>query len=294
MQLSPEQLEELTAAAAMAAREAGKLIADFAQRDFEVMHKSAGDSLASQVVTEVDEKAQAIILELLDPSIKQFDLALLAEETPDDGSRHVKDYFWCIDPMDGTLPFTRRKPGYAVSIGLVRSDGIPMIGVVFDPVLKRLYTATHRQGISIDGRQWILAEQKPRAESELSYFCDCAFEEDPDRERRSSTMKAFAEKQGFGGSRIIVGGGAVLNACEVLLNRPAIYFKRPKPQLGGGSCWDFAASSCLFAEAGASASDFKGLPLHLNDQAYQFFNHCGVCFTTDESLVEPLSLFFAD
>lgn len=294
MQLSHEQLEELTAVAAQAARDAGALIADYAQRDVEVMHKSGGDSLASQVVTEVDEKAQAIILKLLEQSIEQYDLALLAEETHDDGSRHIKDYFWCIDPMDGTLPFTRRKPGYAVSIALVSASGIPMIGVVFDPVEKRLYTATNGKGVSIDERPWGLPELKRRAESTLCFFCDCTFEEDPERESLSSKMSAFAKHQGFGGSEVIIGGGAVLNACNVLLNRPAIYFKRPKPKLGGGSFWDFAATACLFAEAGASVSDFSGLPLQLNDKTYHFFNHCGVCFTTDASLVEPLRLFFKD
>ena len=54
---------------------------------------------------------------------ERYDLALLTEELEDDGSRHVKDYFWCIDPIDGTLPFTQKKPGYGVSIALVARDG---------------------------------------------------------------------------------------------------------------------------------------------------------------------------
>ena len=43
------------------------------------------------------------------------------------------NYFWCIDPLDGTLPFIEGKVGYAVSIGLVSRDGTPLIGVVCDP-----------------------------------------------------------------------------------------------------------------------------------------------------------------
>lgn len=27
------------------------------------------------------------------------------------GSRHSKDYFWCIDPLDGTLPFINARQG---------------------------------------------------------------------------------------------------------------------------------------------------------------------------------------
>ena len=48
-----------------------------------------------------------------------YDLALLTEESEDDRSCFEKDYFWCIDPLDGTLPFTRNEAGYSVSIGLV-------------------------------------------------------------------------------------------------------------------------------------------------------------------------------
>jgi fructose-1,6-bisphosphatase/inositol monophosphatase family enzyme len=64
--------------------------------------------------------AQAAVLEVLAPTFKAYDLGLLTEELADDGSRFEKDYFWSIDPLDGTLPFTQGKPGYAVSIALVR------------------------------------------------------------------------------------------------------------------------------------------------------------------------------
>jgi fructose-1,6-bisphosphatase/inositol monophosphatase family enzyme len=107
MQLSAQQLKELSLDAERAARRAGALISNYAGRDFEVSHKPGGDSLASQVVTEVDELAQSVILKELKSSVQDYDLALLAEELEDDGSRLKKDYFWCIDPMDGTLPFTR-------------------------------------------------------------------------------------------------------------------------------------------------------------------------------------------
>ena len=71
-----------------------------------------------------------------------------------------------------------------------------------------------------------------------------------------------------------------------------VYFKRPKKKLGGGSFWDFAATACMFREAGASATDYWGARLELNDSAHRFFNHCGVCFTTEPSLIEPLSESF--
>lgn len=122
MQLTPQDLKQLADLACDAAREAGVLIARYSEREVAVQHKAGGDSLASQVVTEVDELSQVIVLRQLEPTLERYELALLSEESPDDGRRLQRDYFWCIDPLDGTLPFTRRIPGYSVAIALVARD----------------------------------------------------------------------------------------------------------------------------------------------------------------------------
>ena len=41
---------------------------------------------------------------------------------------------------------------------------------------------------------------------------------------------------------VIEGAGGVLNACHVMTEGPACYFKKPKLKQGGGSLWDFAAT----------------------------------------------------
>ena len=116
-------LGRLTEYAVDAALAAGKVIQGYCGGEVEVFPKKGGDTLASQVVTEVDRKAQDAILEVLRPSIDQYNLALLTEESEDDGSRFQQEYFWCIDPLDGTLAFSEGENGYAVSIGLVARDG---------------------------------------------------------------------------------------------------------------------------------------------------------------------------
>ena len=91
--------------------------------DIAVEKKQGGTSYASQVVTEVDRACETAILSHLLPTCQEFDLALLSEETEDDGSRFEEDFFWCIDPMDGTLPFINKQPGFSVSIALVAKMG---------------------------------------------------------------------------------------------------------------------------------------------------------------------------
>ena len=55
-------------------------------------------------------------------SCDEFEVGFLSEETEDNGSRFEEDYFWCIDPMDGTLAFINGHPGFSVSIALEESS----------------------------------------------------------------------------------------------------------------------------------------------------------------------------
>ena len=152
MSLSESDLKRLAEGAAQAAAD---FIESRSGEAVAVMNKEGGDSLASQVVTEVDELAQGRILEVLDPSFDAYGLGSLTEKSEDDGGRLEKDYFWCIDPLDGTLPFTPGIPGYGVSIALVRQDGVPMIGAIADPTTGTRYLAISGQGIQRNGEKWI-------------------------------------------------------------------------------------------------------------------------------------------
>ena len=284
MQLNPDILNKLADTACEAARQAGDLIRSYTAGEVIVLHKEGRDSLASQVVTEVDERSQAVILERLMPSMKTYGLGLLTEEMSDDGSRFEQDYFWCIDPLDGTLPFTQGKPGYAVSIALVRRDGQSMIGVVYDPVEDRLYRAVVNQGLTINEQAWTASKVGANLSGAVRFCMDCTFESDPRKEELSERIQTLAQRMGYTEALIEIRGGAVCNACYVLEHSPAVYFKEPKPQLGGGSFWDFAATACIFQEAGASVTDYDGKALELNSATHTFFNHCGVCFCSDQEL----------
>ena len=90
--MSDPDLEELTATAVKAALDAGSLIGSHQGGKIEVQHKSGGHTYASQVVTEVDRKAQDMILNHLHCSCDQYDLALLTEESEDDRSRFEKEF----------------------------------------------------------------------------------------------------------------------------------------------------------------------------------------------------------
>ena len=248
MKLNEIDLNFLCEEAIEAAIEAGLMIAHNFSSQIDIQRKTTGSSLASQVVTEIDLKSDQMIFEKLASSCVQYDLAYLSEEREDDLSRLDKDYFWCVDPLDGTLPFTEKRRGYAVSIALVSKEGTPLLGVIYDPDQNTLYHAIKGEGAFYNRKAW-----------QLEGSCITDF-------------------------KMISEGGSVMNGCWVLENAPACFVKKPKPQDGCGSNWDYAATVCLFEEMGAYASDFYGDPLELNKNGSLFMNQKGVILASSEQV----------
>jgi fructose-1,6-bisphosphatase/inositol monophosphatase family enzyme len=56
-----------------------------------------------------------------------------------------RKYLWVCDPVDGTVPFSHGIPTFAFSLALVR-DGQPVLGVIYDVMMNRLYSAELGKG----------------------------------------------------------------------------------------------------------------------------------------------------
>ena len=247
---------ELTQLAVKAALKAGGVIRSYQDREVDVIHKEGGDTYASQVVTEVDRKAQDAILKLLEDSCHALGIAVLTEESEDNRARLAKEYFWCIDPMDGTLPFIRSEAGYSVSIALVARNGLPQIGVVYDPVHDVLWQATKGQGVQRNGEAWVLQSSG----EVLTFTYDRSFIDRPECNKVLKELEAYANSLGLKGVFATQFGGAVINACHALQHARVV--TSSFRSLGRvGSLWDYAATACLYEEAGAVASDVLGTRL---------------------------------
>ena len=290
MQLDSAQLLLLTNLAAEAAVKAGKYIQRRAQDSLTVEHKSGGDSEASQVVTEVDRQAQSLILEVLMLSFSSYDLGLLTEESEDDNSRFAKDYFWCIDPLDGTLPFIESSPGYSVSIALVAKDGTPTVGVIYDPVESALYHAILGDGAHKNGNSWKVKSQPPN--DKLTVISDRSFLQHPQFKEIDIGYREISKATGLNNVDLISYGGGAMNACWVLEHNPACYFKFPKVDKGGGSVWDYAASACILSEAGVHVSDIHGQKLDLNRVDSTFMNHRGVLYASNSKIANHIMTLY--
>lgn len=267
-------LPQLSKIAIEAALSAGKVIQQYHKKDLTVEKKEVGTSAASQVVTEVDKKCEQAILAHLLPTCEAFDLALLSEETEDDASRFEKDFFWCIDPLDGTLPYIQKRAGFSVSIALIAKDGTPYIGVVFNPTTNHLYHAVRGTGAFKNGKRWKINNTNDY----LTYVTDRKLKDTPRLSEIEQLLREQVVKLGLGGVKEMAGAGSVLNGIFVLENGPACMLKFPKKENGGGSIWDFAATACIFRELNLSATNFAGEQLDLNRKDGTFMNHEGVFY----------------
>tara|TARA_R110000772_G_scaffold203761_2_gene313893 strand:- start:1770 stop:2597 length:828 start_codon:yes stop_codon:yes gene_type:complete len=265
------QLNNIAIKAALAA---GKVIQKYMNDDVIVEEKMGGDSYASQVVTAVDRKCETAIISHLLPTCYEFDLGLLSEETEDDGSRFEKDFFWCIDPMDGTLAFINKQPGFSVSIALIAKDGTPYIGVVFDPSTDTIYHAIKGNGAYKNGSPW----EVKHINDHLTYVTDRELKDTPRSDEIERLLNENVEMLNLNGLKVIAGAGSVLNGIHVLENGPACMFKFPRKESGGGSIWDFAATACIYQELGLHATNFEGGRLNLNRKDGTFMNQEGVFY----------------
>lgn len=272
MELQLSDLQVLKEIAKEAALTAGKYIMSKFNEDYEIGSKGT-NSIASDIVTEVDIQAQKIVAEALQPSIKKYDLGWLGEETPDDGSRLVKDYFFTVDPIDGTLPFTKKTNGFSVSIGLVSKAGKAVLGVAYDPYNANLYDAVKGDKAYKNGAEFKINYNKNKG---LTFYSDLSFLSSGAYPYLVQSLEKISLEKYKGDLEVVDHQGAVINAMCVIENAPAVYIKPHRDKQGGGCAWDFAASSCIAEAVGIKVTDFFGNDINLNKKENTYMNNEGI------------------
>jgi 3'(2'), 5'-bisphosphate nucleotidase len=94
-------------------------------------------------VTAADRRASELIVGGLGSAFP--DDAIISEELPASGDTLANHRVWLVDPIDGTKDFIRGGDGFAVMIGL-SIDGVPAVGVVYQPTIDRMFFVTPDAG----------------------------------------------------------------------------------------------------------------------------------------------------
>lgn len=110
-------------------------------------------------LTLADKAAHSEIVKYLDstewPILSEEGIHISFEE------RSNWDTFWMLDPLDGTKEFIKRNGEFTINIALIQNR-IPIFGVVYSPVLKKMYyggTALGYSKLILNSDDPILLEQ---------------------------------------------------------------------------------------------------------------------------------------
>ena len=216
------------------AKDAGKAIMEIYNQDFGVEFKSDSTPL-----TIADRKANEIIVTALNQlpvnSFLQQNIPILSEEgrnVPYD-ERKNWEYFWLIDPLDGTKEFVKKNGEFTINIALIYKD-TPIIGVVYSPVLNVCYWAKQNEGAFKDGKKLPLKVNEQRDVYKIV----------ASRSHMSNETKDFIEAIDTDKEKVIISIGSSLKICLVAEGEANIY-----PRLGPTMEWDTAAAHAIVNES---------------------------------------------
>ena len=142
-----QALHPMLNTAIKAARSAGSII-NRASLDLDLL--KVNTKSPNDFVTEVDHKAEAIIIETLLGAYPGH--GILAEESGRTHGSKDSEFVWIIDPLDGTTNFIHGFPVYSVSIALAFRGQVQQ-AVVYDPTRNDLYYASKGRGAFLNDRR---------------------------------------------------------------------------------------------------------------------------------------------
>ncbi|MDF3828393.1 MULTISPECIES: 3'(2'),5'-bisphosphate nucleotidase CysQ [unclassified Pseudocitrobacter] len=172
------------------------------------------------------------------------DIPILSEEDPPgwDVRQHWQRY-WLVDPLDGTKEFIKRNGEFTVNIALIE-HGKPVLGVVYAPVTKVMYSAA-------EGKAW-------KEECGVSKQIHARDARPPlvVISRSHSSDPELAEYLQQLGEHQTTSIGSSLKFCLVAEGQAQLY-----PRFGPTCVWDTAAGHAVAVAAGARVHDWQGKTL---------------------------------
>ena len=138
------QYDKLILTTILAAKRAGEAILEVYDSDFAVEQKDDKSPL-----TLADKRSHEIIEKILEQTVtvNNSTVPILSEEgkeIPYD-ERIKWEYFWLVDPLDGTKEFIKRNGEFTVNIALIHKHK-PILGIIYIPVKDVFYFAAANFG----------------------------------------------------------------------------------------------------------------------------------------------------
>ena len=201
-------------------------------------------------LTIADHKSNEVIIEGLKTLFPN--IPFLSEEsrkTPYE-ERKEWDYFWLIDPLDGTKEFIKRNDEFSVNIALVHNNR-PVLGLLYLPVLDILYYAIQGLGaFKIDENN--KKTKMPLHEIEHNQKNDSIGIIFSKSHFTGETQKFVKKLQEKFTSVTRISVGSAMKLAYLAEGQADIY-----PRLAPTMEWDTGAGQIIIEEAGGKIIDFN-------------------------------------
>ena len=264
--------DDLMVALRLIAERAGKVILQYYVDAEEIEVRQKDDA---SPVTDADEAAETFILGALNTLTPQ--IPIVSEEAASIGEvpQIDGDFFWLVDPLDGTKEFISRNGEFTVNIALIE-HGVPVAGVVHAPALAMTWagagegTATFSE---TDNQPMPISVREIPAEGATVVAS-----------RRHGTGEKL---ETFLASRKVndrVTAGSSLKFCLVASGQADVY-----PRFGRTMEWDTAAGHAVLLAAGGDVWTMDNEPLDYGKPGFENPDfvaegvHLDAGFNTDSS-----------
>jgi len=230
-------LEKLISGVKILARSTGEYLKseqrELKRRDIEM--KGTRD-----YVTYIDKEAEIRLVDGLKKLLPEA--GFLTEEATVENK--IKTYTWIIDPLDGTTNFVHGDTPFSVSIALMKEKEI-ILGVVFDPILDQMFSATTSENASLNDAPLKVSAQSALENAYIGFGIPYSLDD------KGEVILRNAMKQ-FRRCSFRIKGSAALEICYVAAGISDTYFH------SGLSPWDVAAGAFILQCAGGRCTDFSG------------------------------------
>lgn len=222
----------------MAAKEAGL----FLKKEFLNWHGKTEYKGSQEVVTRCDKKAEKMIISKIKKHFTGH--SFLGEEG---GMKDKKsDYFWVIDPLDGTNNFIQHNPNFTTSIALLYKNEV-VLGVTYAPILNEMYWATKNGGAYKNNKKISVSKLGKLNKAVVCYNHGRGV----DSKKKSFKIYQHFQTHAFRARNYF---STTLQMAMVAAGHLDIYIV-PKARL-----WDIAAGIIILQEAGATLTDWQNRP----------------------------------
>jgi 3'(2'), 5'-bisphosphate nucleotidase len=172
---------------------------------------------------------------------------IISEELPPAAGALGSPRLWLVDPIDGTKDFIRGEDGYSVMIGLVVA-GVPTVGVVYQPVIDRLFYASPDGAfMTYQGQTTRLAVSSVTAAAEARLVAS--------KSHRGADIDRVKQQLGIADEQNL--GSVGLKLCVIAAGLRDLYVN-PATKT---KAWDTCAPEAILVAAGGRLSDVSGRPI---------------------------------